>query len=163
MAKTKAQKQEMLTRLTEALKKTGSSALVHFKGVSVAEESAMRRSLREQGLAYFVSKKTLIKKVLTDNGFALPELGGEVAVIYNTTSTDTTAPARLAHEFSKNLGGERFALFAGIFEEKIQDKKGITEIATIPSMDILRGMFANVLNSPMQRFAIALSEVAKTK
>lgn len=137
--------------------------MVHFKGVSVAEESAMRRSLREEGLSYFVAKKTLIKKAIGDNGFTAPELDGEVAVVYNTTSEDTTAPSRLAHKFSKDFGAERFSLLAGIFEEKLQDKAGITEIATIPSMDVLRGMFANVINSPLQRFAIALSEVAKTK
>lgn len=163
MAKTKQQKQEILQRLSEALKKENSSVLVHFKGVSVAEESAMRRSLREQGLAYFVAKKTLIKRVLADNGFNAPELDGEVAVIYNTTSEDTTAPARLAHEYGTKFGSERFTLLAGIFESKIQDKVGITEIATIPSMDVLRGMFANVINSPIQRVAIALAEVAKTK
>ncbi len=163
MAKTKQQKQAILARLMDALKKDRSSALVHFKGVSVAEESAMRKSLREQGLAYFVAKKTLIKKALAEQGFNAPTLDGEVAVIYNTASTDTTAPARLAHGFAKTLGAERFSLLAGIFEERLQDKVGITEIATIPSVDVLRGMFANVLNSPLQRFAIALSEVAKIK
>lgn len=163
MAKTKQQKQEILARLSDALRKDNSSALVHFKGVSVAEESAMRRSLREQGLAYFVAKKTLIKRVLAGIGFNAPELDGEVAVIYNTTGEDSTAPARIAHEYATKFGEARFTLLAGIFESKMQDKAGITEIATIPSMDVLRGMFANVLNSPMQRFAVALSEVAKTK
>lgn len=163
MAKTKAQKAETLTKLTDVFKKTGNAVVVHFKGVSVAEESAMRRSLREAGLAYFVAKKTLIRKALTDNGFQTPVLDGEVAVVYNTTEEDTTAPSRMAHKFSKDFGAERFSLLAGIFEEKLQDQQGINEIATIPSMEVLRGMFAQVINSPLQRFAVALSEVAKTK
>jgi len=163
MAKTKAQKKEILDRLTEALAKTGNAVLVHFTQMTVADESAMRRSLREAGLSYFVAKKTLIRKALADNGMNAPELDGEVAVVYNTTNTDPTAPARLAHEFGEKFGTDRLSLLAGIFEEEIQNKEGIKEIATIPATPVLRGMFVNVINSPIQGLVIALNAVAEKK
>lgn len=164
MAKTKAQKADILSRLQDALKKTGSSVVVHFKGLSVKDESMMRRELKEKGLAYFVAKKTLIKKAITDGG--LGEVGGlegEVAVVYNTEASDTTAPARLAYEYSKQFGAERFSLLNGIFEEKLQGQEGILEIATIPPTPVLRGMFVNVINSPIQGLVIALNGIAEKK
>jgi large subunit ribosomal protein L10 len=163
MAKTKAQKQVILDRLTQALTKASTAVFVHFKGVSVAEESAMRKSLKQDGISYFVAKKTLIGKALTANGFASPELEGEVAVAYLTQGADTTAPARLTHEFSTKFGAERFSLLGGIFESTLQDKAAITEIATIPSAQVLRGMFVNVINSPIQGLVIALDGIAQKK
>lgn len=166
MAKTKQQKAAILDRLKAALTKVNASVFVHFKGLTVADESAMRRSLKEQGVSYFVAKKTLIRKAVTENGIAgsLPELGGEVAVAYaHEGNTDTTLPSRLIYEFGKKFGGEKLVLLGGVFEEKLQDQRAIVEIATIPSIPVLRGMFANVINSPIQRFAIALGQVAGKK
>lgn len=164
MAKTKAQKKEITDKLESAFKAAASSVFVHFKGVTVAEESAMRRQLRTEGVGYTVAKKTLIRRALASLGHdeaSLP-MEGEIAIAYNTTGGDASAPARLIHGFATKLK-DKLVIAGGIFEEKLRDAKAMQEIATIPSMDVLRGMFANVLNSPRQRFAIALSEVAKKK
>ncbi|MEK7628598.1 MAG: 50S ribosomal protein L10 [Patescibacteria group bacterium] len=165
MAKTKIQKKAILERLVGAFKGGNPSVFVHFRGVSVADETAMRRSLRDMGIAYFVAKKTLIIKALNESGLkgSVPELGGEVAVAYATGGTDTTAPARELHVFMKKFGAERFSILGGIFEEKIQGKEQILEVATIPTMTVLRGMFANVINSPIQRFVVALDQIAQKK
>ena len=165
MAKTKAQKKETLDRLMTAFKSGLPAVFVHFRGVTVADESAMRKSLKSEGITYYVAKKTLIGKALTDSGVkgTAPALDGEVAVAYATTGDDETLPARLAHGFSKQFGAERFSLVGGIFEKALKSKEEITVIATIPSMQVLRGMFANVINSPRQRFAVVLSKVAETK
>ena len=66
------------------------------------------------------------------------------------------------YEFGKKLKGA-LSLLGGVFEGAFLDAKGVTVIATIPPMIVLRGMFANIINSPRARFAIALGEVAKTK
>jgi large subunit ribosomal protein L10 len=165
MAKTKEQKKAILERLNTAFKSGLPAVFVHFKGITVADESAMRKSLKSEGVSYFVAKKTLIGKALTDSAVAgtAPALDGEVAVAYATAGDDETLPARLAHGFSKKFGAERFAILGGIFEKKLSNSASILEIATIPSMQVLRGMFANVINSPRQRFAIALSKVAEVK
>ena len=165
MAKTKAQKKVTIDRLTTAFKSGLPAVFVHFKGITVSDESSMRKSLKGEGVSYFVAKKTLIGKALTESGLkgAVPELEGEVAVVYATSGNDETLPARLAHEYSNKFSKERFLLLGGIFEKVLKGKVEITEIATIPSMQVLRGIFANVLNSPMRRFATVLSKVAETK
>ena len=165
MAKTKAQKKEITDKLEAAFKAAASTVFVHFKGVTVAEESAMRRSLRAEGVKYTVAKKTLIGRALSALGHKHEEvpMEGEIALAYNMgESNDSTAPARLVHGFGEKLKG-KLSIVGGLFENVLKDAAAMKVIATIPSMDVLRGMFANIINSPRQRFAIALSEVAKKK
>ena len=163
MAKTKEQKKEIVSKI-EGVLKGSSSVFVHFTGISVAQETTMRRSMRGEGLGYVVAKKTLIRRALSALGHdgELP-MQGEVAVAYTATSDDQTAPARRVHAFGKDFGEGKLSILGGIFEGKLVDAVMMQTIATIPSMDTLRGMFANIINSPRARFAIALSEVAKTK
>lgn len=165
MAKTKEQKKAILDRLHTAFSSGMPAVFVHFKGITVKDESAMRRSLKSEGVRYFVAKKTLIGKALTDAKVpgTVPALEGEVAVAYATVGNDETLPARTVHAFAKQFGKERFSLLGGIFEKVLKGRDEIVEIATIPSMQILRGMFANVINSPRQRIACVLSMVAETK
>jgi large subunit ribosomal protein L10 len=163
MAKTKAEKAAVIEKLVEGLKNAASATFVHFTKVSVADETAMRRALKESNVKYTVAKKTLIRRALSELGHAHDDLPleGEVAVAYGG-GDDATASARLVHEFGKKLT-DKLAIIGGIFEGKLVNAAAMQNIATIPSMDVLRGMFAQVINSPRSRFAIALSEVAKKK
>lgn len=170
MAKTKAQKQEILAKLESAFKNAASSVFVSFTTVTVAEESAMRKSLREAGVKYFVAKKTLIGKALQAAGHAeeLP-MEGEIAVAFNSTEDglpaqagDASAPARLIHEFAQKLK-DKLTIAGGIFEGTLRNAAAMSEIAIIPALPVLRGRFANVINSPIQRFAIVLNALAEAK
>lgn len=162
MAITKNKKSEILAKLTDALSEATSVAFVGFSKLTVADASKMREALRASGVRYFVAKKTLIKKVLTDKGVPgdMPELPGEVALAW--TTEDVTAPARGIHDFGKKLKGA-VALLGGVFEGALVGREQIVAVATIPPVPVLRGMFANLINSPRQRFAIALGEVSKLK
>ena len=162
MAKTKEQKKEIVEKI-EGVLKGPTSVFVHFTGITVGQESTMRRALRAEGLGYVVAKKTLIGRALQSLGLGELSMQGEVAVAYTTTSTDETAVPRRMHAFGKSLGEGKLTIVGGIFGGKLLDATAMQMIATIPSMDTLRGMFANVINSPRARFAVALSEVAKTK
>ncbi len=163
MAKTKEQKKEIVEKL-EMVLKGPTSVFVGFTGITVGQESAMRRALRGDGLGYMVAKKTLISRALTSLGHSSEAaLAGEVAVAYTATSDDQTAAPRRIHAFGKELGEGKISILGGIFEGKLVDAAMMQTIATIPGIDTLRGMFANVINSPRARFAVALSEVAKTK
>ena len=163
MAKTKEQKGQIIDTLAYAFKSATSTVFVHFRGVNVADETAMRRALRADNVKYTVAKKTLIKLALQKLGHSTEgmTLDGEVAAAYGG-GEDATAAARLMHDFGKKLTN-RVQILGGIFEGKIVDKAAMEEIATIPSMQVLRGMFANIVNSPRSRFAIVLSKVAETK
>ncbi|MBV9159639.1 MAG: 50S ribosomal protein L10 [Candidatus Kaiserbacteria bacterium] len=163
MAKTKAEKQVIITRLEEAFKNATSTVFVHFNGVSVADESALRRDFKKQGVTYLVAKKSLIRRALDTHGHKHDELPleGEVAVAYGGEG-DATAAARLVHDAGKKLA-DRLAILGGIFEGKLVGQTEMREIATIPPMDTLRAMFAQIVNSPRQRLAVVLSKVAETK
>jgi large subunit ribosomal protein L10 len=160
VAITKAKKQDILAKLEGIKNESDSIVFVNFKGVSVVDTSAMRKALREKGVGYFVAKKTLIKRAF-DGAFTgeMPELNGEIAVAY---STDAIAPAQNLKDFAKKHK-EAIAIAGGVFQGVYKNKAEMTEIASIPSLQVLRGMFAQLINSPRQRFAVVLSKVEETK
>tara|TARA_B100000508_G_scaffold60333_2_gene47543 strand:+ start:88538 stop:89032 length:495 start_codon:yes stop_codon:yes gene_type:complete len=162
MAITREKKSEILANLSDVLTNAKSLVFVGFKGIGGNDTTEMRRALKDEDVKYFVAKKRLIKKAIADNKVAgdLPELEGELAIAY-TTSEDTTAPARLIHEYGKKHEG--LTILGGVFEESLADASKMKEIATIPSLQVLRGMFVNVINSPIQRTAVALGQIAEKK
>ncbi len=162
MAKTKEQKKAIIDRLEDAAKSSSSTVFVHFSGLPVSEETAMRGDLREKGVSYFVARKTLMKRAFAAAGITgtQPEMTGEVAVAYG--SDDPTAAARGVHAFVKKYGG-KLSIVGGIYEGRFMDAAEMNEVATIPPVDVLRGMFANVINSPIQGLVIALNGIAEKK
>lgn len=163
MAKTKEQKGQIIDTLATSFKDATSTVFVHFRGVNVADETVMRRTLGADNVKYTVAKKTLIKLALQKLGLETDgmKLDGEVAAAYGG-GEDATVAARIVHEFGKKFTN-RVQILGGIFEGKIVDRAQMEEIATIPSLQVLRGMFAQVINSPRQRFAVVLNAVAGTK
>lgn len=163
MAITKAKKSEILAKLTDALGEARAASFVGFSKLTVADASAMRRDLREKGVRYYVAKKTLMKRALADRSYQgdMPELPGEVAIAW-TAGDDATVPAREVYEYGKKLKGA-LTLLGGIFEGAFADKGAMTAIATIPPVPVLRGMFVNVINSPIQGLVIALDKIREQR
>lgn len=162
MAITKDKKREIIAKIEDALKNATSAVFVRFNKLNVADTANMRRTLKKEGVGYYVAKKTLMRLALEKRGFAgtLPELPGEIALVWG--EGDATVPARGIYEHVRKLKGA-LTIVGGIFENAFADAAQMTAIAVIPPMPVLRGMFANVINSPLQRFAIALNEVANLK
>lgn len=162
MAITREKKQTILAKLGDIFTDATSVVFVGFKGISGDDTTTMRRELKGENVGYFVAKKRLIKKALADKGIDgdLPSLEGEIAVAY-TTGEDTTAPARLIFEKSKKHEG--LSILGGVFESMLADSKKMTEIATIPPTPVLRGMFVNVINAPIQGLVVALGQIAEKK
>ncbi len=160
MAISKAKKETILAKL-ETVRDTASSIVfVHYKGLSVGNTGAMRKALREKGVGYFVAKKTLMKRAFGEKFEGeMPMLDGEIAIAY---STDAIAPAQNVKEFTAKHK-DNLAIVGGIFEGVFKNQSEMIEIASIPPLDTLRGMFAQLVNSPRQRFAVVLSKVAETK
>ena len=166
MAKTRVQKEDLVKKLETAMKQAASTVFVHFTKVTVAGETTLRRSLEAEQVKYFVAKKSLVRRALSNMGLAHENLvlEGELAIAYNLSSEgDPTKPAGKIHSCAKEIGADKLTILGGIFQGVLKDAAAMREIATIPSIPVLRGMFANIVNSPRARFAIALSEVAKTK
>jgi large subunit ribosomal protein L10 len=161
MAITKNKKKEILSKLEGVVKDAATLVFVGFKGLTVKDTTKMRRDLREKGVGYMVAKKTLIQKAVDAKGYegAFPALPGEVAVAW---SADEIAPAQGVQEFEKQHK-DKLSILGGVFAGQFKSKAEMTEIASIPSLPVLRGMFAQLINSPRQRFAVVLSKVAETK
>lgn len=156
----KSKKEEIIKDLEGAIKDSKSLVFVNFHGLKVADETTLRQDLRKEGVDYRVSRKTLLKRALQGKAEGeIPELGGEVAIAY---SKDEIASPREVYNFQKTHKGA-LSILGGIFEGKFTDANRMMEIATIPSREVLLSKIAFLLKSPMQRLAIAVNEVAKTK
>ena len=159
MAISKAKKGEIVEKLSKAIKDAKSLVFVNFHGLKVSDTTNLRRELKKEGVSYQVAKKTLTKRVLAGEKFegTEPELAGELAVVWGN---DEVAPARGIASFAKKFP-EALKILGGVFEGKYMSQSEMKEIAMIPPLDVLRGRFVNIINSPIQRFAIALGEVSK--
>lgn len=162
MAISKDKKRDIVAKLSDAFKEASSIAFVGFSKLTVKDVSRVRQELAQAGVKYYVAKKTLIKRALAERGYEgeIPELPGEVAVVW--TTDDVTAPSRGVYEHGKKLKGA-IALLGGVFEGAFMNAEKMTAIATIPSMLVLRGMFVNVINSPIQGLVIALDKIREKK
>jgi large subunit ribosomal protein L10 len=160
MAITKDKKKSILGKL-DGIKGSESVVFVNFKGLPVADTTAMRHELAKGDVAYYVAKKTLVKKAFIEAGIEgdMPTIEGELAVVYGN---DPTGPAREIFAFQKKYDG-KISIVGGVFEHKFMNKTQMEEIAKIPSMHVLRGMFVNVINSPIQGFVMALNAIADKK
>jgi large subunit ribosomal protein L10 len=159
MAITKEKKNEIVAKVQDIASRAKTLVWVQFKGLSVAQQTEMRRALRAQDIGYTVAKKSLVARGLESAKFegAMPALEGEIAMAYGE---DELAPAREIAVFVKKFG-DTLAFAGGVFGGKYVDKAGITAIASIPGMDALRAQFVQLINSPIQRFAVVLQAQAE--
>lgn len=161
MAITRQKKEEIVEKLKGALKEAKSLVFVNFKGLNVTQASEMRRALKGEGVSYTVAKKTLTHRALDTGKIEgdKPELEGELALAWGD---DLIAPARGIQSFVKKFP-EGLKILGGIFDGRYMSKVEMEEIATIPTIEVLRGKFVNIINSPIQRVAVALNEIAKSR
>jgi large subunit ribosomal protein L10 len=156
----KSKKEEMMKDFEKSIKGSKSVVFVNFHGLKAGEETSLRRDFRNQGVSYKVFRKTLLKRVLEGKAKgSLPELTGEVAIAFGE---DLVAPAREVYNFQKTHKG-LLNILGGIFEGNFVGSEMMNEIAMIPPREILYAKFVNVINSPIQRFVVALDQIAKSK
>jgi len=157
----------MIKDLEGAISGSESVVFVNFHGLKVNDETKLRKSLRDQGVNYKVSRKTLLVRALKGKVEGeIPELAGEVAIAYLPTdkmgSKDGTITPREIYNFQKTHKG-LLNIIGGIFEGKFLGKEKMMELAMIPSREVLYAQLVNLINSPIQRFAVVLDAIAKSK
>ncbi len=163
MAITKQKKVELVASMKERLVGAKSVVFVNFKALTVLETKILRRKLLVDKIGYFVTKKTLGKRVLGDLKAKgdMPELPGELAIAYGD---DLLAPAREIYAFQKTPREKgSISIVGGIFDGEFKTQAEMLLIANIPPLQVLRGQFVNIINSPIQRFVIAMEEIRKSK
>ncbi|MBP9760039.1 MAG: 50S ribosomal protein L10 [Candidatus Pacebacteria bacterium] len=161
MALTKQKKQEVSTKIVKALNEANSVVFVHAKGISVADTQAMREKLKEEGVSYYVAKKSLVKRALSEHTYAgtQPVFEGELAIAWGA---DLIAPAREVQTFAKP-SKDKMSIVGGIFEGRYMSAVEMNEIASIPSQHTLYAQIVNIINSPIQQFVVALDQIAQAK
>jgi large subunit ribosomal protein L10 len=161
MAISKDKKVEIVSTLKKKIEGAESIVFVNFHGLSVALATDLRKKLKSEGTGMMVAKKTLIRRAFAEGKVTgeMPELPGEVAVAYGG---DQIAPARGIYEFEK-ANKDLVKILGGVFEGKYMDAGMMVEIASIPGREVLLGKLVNILNSPIQRFVMALDQISKLK
>lgn len=157
--KTLSAKKERVAQLVEMLKNSAAGVLVDYKGITVEEDTKLRKELREAGVSYFVEKNTIL-------GFALKEAGldGITNVLEGTTAIaisndDQTAPARILGKFAEDCKDEKFFLKAGYIGEDVYDEAGVKALSKIPSRETLLAQLVGSLQGPIQKLAATLQAV----
>lgn len=161
MTITLQKKKEIVSELEGSLENANSVVFVKFDKLKVSDVNDLRRNLQKENIGYKVSKKTLLQRVLSSKGVTgeLPSLEGQIGIAYGE---DLLAPAREVFSFQKGHK-ENISIVGGVFEGKYMNKEEMLSIATIPPIETLRGMFVNLINSPIQRFAVVLNQIAEKK
>lgn len=159
MAITKQKKAEIVERIGGIVSDASTLVFAKFKSLTVAEQTELRRALRASEVGYTVAKKTLVRRALDAAKFegTIPELDGEIAMAYGK---DELAPARELAVFVKKFP-EHLAFAGGVFGGKYVSADEIKSIAAIPGMETLRAQFVQLINSPLQRFAVVLNAKAE--
>ncbi len=161
MAISKAKKGEIVSDVSKILADSKTIVFLQFHGITVAEVGEVRKALRAADVGYRVAKKSLIKRALADAGVTgeLPNLEGEVALI---SGADLLAPAREVLEFTKKFK-DKLNILGGVFEGAYKSKAEMLTIASIPGIKTLQAQFVQLINSPIQRFVLALNAIAEKK
>lgn len=155
-------KKARVEELTEMLKNSVSCVLVDYKGISVADDTKLRRELREANVKYFVEKNTMLKFAFHNIGMDCFDeaLNGTTAIAIS--NDDQTAPARILGEYAEKSNGA-FALKAGAVEGEYFDQNKIMALSKIPSKDVLLAQLVGSLQGPIQKLAALLQAVVDSK
>ena len=152
-------KQPIVAEISEAIKDAQSVVLVDYRGLTVEQDTTLRKQLRDAGVTYKVYKNTMMNFAFKGTDFEglAPYLEGPSAVAISTT--DATAPARILAKFAKDA--KALEIKAGVVEGTVYDAAGMQAIASIPSRDELISKLLGSLQSPITNFARVMNQLAE--
>ena len=153
----RAQKQDAIEALKGVFADAGAVVVTHYKGLTVAEMTDLRGRLRTEGAKLQVVKNTLVQKAL---GGSIGEAGdalfkGPVAIAYGP---DPVSAAKVATEYAKS--NDNFVVVGAIMGDTVLDAKGVGALATLPSLDQIRGQLIGLINAPATKIAGVLQAPA---
>ena len=156
-AKVLEQKQQLVAELSEKIGKAITGVVVDYSGTSVADDTTLRKELRENGVDYFVVKNTLLGRAVAGT-----ELEGMKEVLEGTTAialseTDYTAAARILCKFAETH--ENFKVKAGFLDGKLIDLETIDSLAKLPSKEVLLATVLSAFQAPIAAFARAVQAI----
>ena len=154
-------KQPVVEEIAGKIKDAKAAVLVDYRGLTVEQDTALRRQLREAGVDYKVYKNTMMKRAFEGTDFAEldPHLDGPSALALATD--DVTAPARILAKFAEKAKVLEFK--AGVIEGTFYDAAGLNELAKVPSREELLSRLLGSMQSPVANFARVIKQIAEKK
>ena len=152
-----AQKRELVTELNGVFSGAASIVVTHYSGLTVTEINDLRNQMRDAGASFKVTKNRLARLALADTPYApLADMfTGPTAIAF---SEDVVAPAKVAVNYAKK--NDKLVVLGGAMGETMLDETGIKELASLPSLDELRGKIVGLLQAPATKVAGVLQAPA---
>ena len=152
-------KKPIVDEIAACVKDAQSVVVVDYRGLTVEQDTKLRKNLREAGITYKVYKNTLMNFAFKGTEFEglAPYLEGPSAVA--VSKDDATAPARILSEFAKTA--DKLEIKAGVVEGTVFDAAGMAAIASIPSREVLISKLLGSLQSPVTNFARVINQIAE--
>ena len=159
-AKVLSEKQAIVAQLTEQIQKAQAGVIVDYKGITVEEDTALRKDCRESGIDYAVVKNTLLRFAFNNTG--LNDLDD---LLNGTTSlalcdSDVVAPARVMSNYADKLK-EKFEIKGGFMDGKPVDLATIKSLASIPALPVLQAQVLGTMLAPITGLAVVLKQIAE--
>jgi len=153
----RTQKEKLVTDLNRSLGDATAMVVTHYAGLTVGESLDLRRRMRQAGASYKVTKNRLAKKALAGTAFEklAPLFTGPTAIAF---SNDPVAAAKVAVQYAKE--NEKVTVVGGLVSGQVLDAEGVKALATLPSLDALRGKIVGLIQAPAQRIASVLQAPA---
>ena len=148
-AKVLSEKQAIVAELTEKIQKASAGVLVDYKGITVEEDTALRRECRENGVDYAVVKNTLTRFAAEGAGL------GELSECLNGTTS-----LAISHSDAKKLN-DKFEIKGGFMDGKPVSLETIQSLASIPALPVLRAQFLGTMLAPITGLAVVLKQIAE--
>ena len=153
----RSEKNDFVSKMKEEFKNSSSIVVAHYSGLSVSETDSLRNEMRNQGAKFKVTKNRLTKIALSETQFDnIADLfKGPTAIAY---SSDPISAAKVAVNFEKKF--ENFKILGGGYDGEKIDKEKINFLATLPSLDEIRGQLIGLIMAPAQKIAAIAKEPA---
>ena len=152
-------KKPVVEEISEKIKDAQAVVLVDHRGLTVAQDTELRKKLRAEGVTYKVYKNTMMNFAFQGTDFEQLKdlLNGPSAMA--VSATDPAAPARVLYEFAKKA--KALEIKGGVIEGKFYDAAAMTDIATIPSKEVLLSRLLGSMQSPITNFARVIKQIAE--
>ena len=152
-------KQPIVDEISATLKDAQSLVVVDYRGLTVAEDTQLRKQLREAGVTYKVYKNTLVSRAVEGTDFESLRDVLEGPSAFAVSADDATAPARILAKFAKTA--PKLEIKAGVVEGTYYDAEGMKAIASVPSREELLSKLLGSLQSPIANLARVLNQIAE--
>ncbi|MBR2185820.1 MAG: 50S ribosomal protein L10 [Lachnospiraceae bacterium] len=154
-------KQPVVDEIAGKIKDAKAAILVDYRGLTVEQDTVLRKQLREAGVVYKVYKNTMMKRAFEGTDFAQldPHLDGPSALALATD--DVTAPARILAKFAEKA--KVLEMKGGVVEGNYYDAAALTELAKVPSREELLSRLLGSMQSPITNFARVIKQIAEKK